>query len=51
MVEFYDIPTYVLSELNRETTDFIWENKKHDFNQDILMTNTGNGGLGLTNKQ
>ena len=35
--------------MNRETTDFIWENKKHDFNQDILMTNTGNGGLGLTN--
>ena len=23
--------------------------KKHDFNQDILMTNTGNGRLGLTN--
>ena len=35
--------------MNRETTDFIWKNKKHDFNQDILMTNTGNGGLGLTN--
>ena len=47
--EFYDIPTYILRELNRETTDFIWENKRHDFNQDILMTNTGNGGLGLTN--
>ena len=24
-------PTYILRELNRETTDFIWENKKHDF--------------------
>ena len=47
--EFYDIPTYILSELNRETTDFIWGNKKHDFNQDILMTNTGNGGLSLIN--
>ena len=44
--EFYDIPTYILRELNRETTDFIWESKKHDFNQDILMTNTGNGWLG-----
>ena len=38
--EFYDISTYILSELNRETTDFIWGNKKHDFNQDMLMTNT-----------
>ena len=28
--EFYDIPTYILSELNRKTTDFIWENKRHD---------------------
>ena len=47
--EFYDIPTYILKELNRETTDFIWGNKKHYFNQNILMTNTGSGGLGLTN--
>ena len=27
-IEFYDTPTYILSELNREATDFIWENKK-----------------------
>ena len=47
--EFYDIPTYILSGLNREATDFIWRNKKHDFNQDILMTNSGSGGLGLAN--
>ena len=47
--EFYDIPTYISSELNRETTDFIWRNKKHNFNQNILMTKTGSGGLGLTN--
>ena len=46
--EFYDTYIYI-SELNRETTDFIWRNKKHDLNQNILMTNTGNGGLGLTN--
>ena len=26
--EFYDTPTYILSGLNRETTDFIWGNKK-----------------------
>ena len=44
LTEFYDKLTYILSELNRETTDFIWGNKKHGFNQDILMTNTGNGG-------
>ena len=48
-MEFYDIPTCILNELNRKTTDFTWGNKKHDFNQDILMTNTGNGGLSLTN--
>ena len=47
--EFYDILTYILGELIRETTDFTWGNKKYDFNQDILMTNTGNDGLGLTN--
>ena len=45
--EIFSIPPTVLKELDKEILDFVWANKKHEINKDLLMSGISCGGLRL----
>ena len=49
--EIFSIPPTILKELEKDILDFIWANKKHEINKDLLMSSISCGGLRLVKIQ
>ena len=45
--EIFSIPQTILKELEKDILDFVWANKKHEINKDLLMSDISCGGLRL----
>ena len=47
--EIFSIPIHILKELEKYMIDFVWAEKKHEVDKNILYANLEHGGLKLTN--
>ena len=47
--ESFSIPIHILKELEKYSIDFVWAEKKHEVDKNILHANLEYGGLKLTN--
>ena len=49
--EIFSIPPTIFKELEKDILDFVWANKKHEINKDLLMSDISCGGLRLVKIQ
>ena len=43
--EIFSIPPTILKKLEKDILHFVWANKKHEINKDLLMSDISCGGL------
>ena len=47
----FSVPKNLLTEIEEDTLDFVWNKKKHEINKQLLMSRESDGGLQLVDIQ